>query len=457
MKRAFAFAAAAALASGSCVVGAPPGFSKGDAWKFPLVGSLENSALVTPVWVNDKGPYLFLIDPDSPGSSLDEGIVAEVKPYTKMDANRYDDEQDTTHPMRLAEISKIRIGAELTVEHHDFWVVPQDVFNVDGRKIRGVIGHDMISDSMAFGFDRDAGFAYLATKKGFAPPPGAQELDFRTLTSHLAVNLQPVGRHLVTAKVNGKDQLLHIDLGASPSQLREAKWGDLGLQTVPAKTFLVDEVGTLRTADHAAVAQSVVLGPITGSGVKLAPYDDRRWEREDIDGTLGLSFFAKTNLWVDLDKNKLYLSARSSDVSTGAKERITRWGSAQLSGCPHLGCLDVSMLEPEAPTPPPAGGSDLGAAARPVPASASGIVHMERDPQARDMDIELTLEAVDKAGVPLPLPLLVASFPAGADTMTTQLDAAYGDATLKVVDASPFPRQCPTQGKACLYTLGTAE
>src|SRR5207237_10159201 len=124
-----------------------------------------------------------------------------------------------------------------------------------------------------------------------------------------------------------------------------------------------------------------------------------------------------------------------------------------------------TMLQPEAspaPSPPAAGGSSdlpggaLGGNAGAVPthANTGGIVHLQRDPAGKDVNIEVVLEAVSKDGKPLGLPLMVANFPEGADTMTTQLDPQYGDATMRVVDASPFVRACPTAGHACIYTLG---
>ena len=46
---------AVALAAGACVSGAPPGFSGGDSWAFPLVGPLEGGLLITPVF-EDREP-----------------------------------------------------------------------------------------------------------------------------------------------------------------------------------------------------------------------------------------------------------------------------------------------------------------------------------------------------------------------------------------------------------------
>ena len=432
---------------GSCN-GAPPGFSSGESWSFPLVGPLEDGQLVTPVFFGDKGPYLFAIDPDAPGSTLDEGIVSEIKPYS-MQAGRFDDEQDTTHVMHVAEILQVRIN-NLTVTNHNFWVVPIGTFDIAGRRIRGVIGHDIIADSLIFGFDRDKGTAFLATRKGFVPPPDAAVTSYRILTSHLDgqnYNL-PVGRRMVDANVNGKSVQMHVDLGAVRSQLRDDEFGAAKLTKVPLKDELVDEIGTRRTVDHGGVADTVSLGGLTARALVFVPFDDRRWEHEDIDGTLGLGFFHDLDVTIDLDKQKLYTTVRPLDVAAGTKARIDRWGSQQLSSCTHPGCFDMSMLPAQDPSQTAPGETTAGQQPH------GPLAHFQRDSQAAGLNIEVTLMAVGKDGKAMSLPLMVAEFPAGSDTMTTELDGAYADATLVIVDATPFVRACPEQGKPCLYNLG---
>jgi hypothetical protein len=429
--------------------GAPPGFSSGESWSLPLVGPLENGVLITPVFMDDKGPYLFAIDPDAPQSTVDEGVVSEIKPYGFL-SQRYDDEQDTSHVMHVAEVTQLRVG-NLTVTHHDYWVQPIGTFDIAGRHIRGVIGHDIIADSLIFGFDRDKGVAFLATRKGFVPPAGAAVTGYRILTSHLGgpnIEMQPSGRRLVDANVNGKSAQMHIDLGAVRNQLRDNQFGAAKLTRVPLKDDLVDEIGVRRTVDHGGVADTVQVGGLTGRAQVFVPYDDRRWEVEDIDGTLGLGFFNDFAVTMDLDQQKLYTMVRPVDLAGGTKERIDRWSSQQLSSCTHPGCFDISMLPAEAPSQAAPG--ETTTAQQPH----GPLAHFQRDPQAKDLNIEVTLMAVGKDGKALSLPLMVASFPAGEDTMTAELDPAIGDATLVVIDASPFTRDCPEKGKPCLYNLG---
>src|SRR5947207_15264324 len=94
---------------GACAHGAPPSFPAGDAWTFPLVGPLEGGQLVVPVYVQDTGPYLMVIDPDSPTSVIDDEIVkqlgAPTAPFGKLI-----DEADLMRRTYGAEIQSLRIG-----------------------------------------------------------------------------------------------------------------------------------------------------------------------------------------------------------------------------------------------------------------------------------------------------------------------------------------------------------
>jgi hypothetical protein len=424
--------AVALLVACACVPGAPPGFSHGESWTFPLVGTLENGQLFAPVFIDDKGPYLFLLDPDSPLSTIDTGILSDVQPYSSI-APRYDDEQDTRHVQHVADIAKIRVG-ELTVENRGVWVQPIGTFDVGGRHVRGVLGHDVIADSLVFGFDRDTATAFLATHQGFTPVPGATEIGYRILTSHLPDAL-PVGRRLVTATIGGRSWNLHVDLGGVQNQLREPRWGDAGLAPAPAKDVLIDEIGIKRQVDHGAIAADVALGPLHRRDVKFVPYDDRRWEREDIDGVLGLSFLLPYRVVMDLDRHQLYLTPRAGDLAADVRARLDRWGSRALSSCPHPGCLAIATIPSE-------------------DAASGALIRLDRDPQAQELDLELTLELVGKDGAPLGKPLMVVELARGAADTTARLDPSLGpDATLRVVDASPFVRACPNPARACLYTI----
>src|SRR5262249_39160739 len=127
-------------------------------------------------------------------------------------------------------------------------------FDTDRRRIYGVIGRDVIADSLVFGFDRDRGIAWLQTQEAFHPPTGAHTLDyFKGTRSYGAL---PV-RRLVQASVNGETYDLHLDLGDVPSQLRQQHWSDAKLRPVGWNMMLVDEVGSRRLITTDAIADQV--------------------------------------------------------------------------------------------------------------------------------------------------------------------------------------------------------
>ena len=149
-----------ALGSTSCVVGAPPGFGDGDVWTLPLVAPLEDDVLLTPVSINDKGPYLFLIAPDSNVSTHDSALVSELDLYSAYGPEETT-EADNRVPTFYAEVPKMEAG-NLVVRSHKWRVHKVGTYWVGGRRVRGVLGRDIIADSLIFAVDRDAGIAQLA-------------------------------------------------------------------------------------------------------------------------------------------------------------------------------------------------------------------------------------------------------------------------------------------------------
>src|SRR5580765_904840 len=85
-----------ALVVSGCAIGAPPGFSEGDSWTFALVEPLAEGRLLTPVYVEGRGPYLFAIDPDAPITVADPEVVAGGSLRAHMGPRRID-QADVTH------------------------------------------------------------------------------------------------------------------------------------------------------------------------------------------------------------------------------------------------------------------------------------------------------------------------------------------------------------------------
>jgi hypothetical protein len=409
-----------------CTLGPPPGFSEGQSWSFPLVGPLENGTLVVPVEIQDHGPYLFVIDPDAPVSSIDNALGSELQLYSEL-AGELADESDRLRQVRRAEVMRLKIGT-LTVRNRSLLVMPVGTFNSAGRQIRGVIGRDILADSLVFGFDRDLGMGYLATQKGFSPPPGATRVGYSILKRG-----DGLYRKLVDAQVNGKPAKLHVDLGEVASQIWEKRWGRYGLEPQPVKRTLIDELGTAREVDAAAHA-GVRIADIETRNVMFVPYGDQRRRDVELDGTIGLGFFTGYSVWNNFDDHTITMvPRRTDDVS---RERMARWSWPVLDRCADPGCTRTEVIEEPiepgstAPTSPP-------------------LLVIERDAATLDVALEVMLEP--RGGLDR-LPRLVVAFPKGAQRLTRPLDASYRGVTFEVVDISPYPRAC-RDDKPCVYAL----
>lgn len=420
--------AAALLVLTACTSGAPPGFSggaAGDRWTLPLVGPLEDGLLITAVTINTHGPYLFAIDPDAPMSIVDASVVKAADLRTFEGPKRLD-ESDTQQVRIYAELVGLEIGS-LIVERRDAVIVRSGAFDAAGRRIAGVLGRDVLADSLAWGFDRDHGLVYLTTQKAFKPPPDAATIVYAELDSRiLNAKVVPPPRRLVDATVNGEQVVLHVDLGAPASQLRDDLWEQAKLQPREVRTVVVDEVGQGRLVTKASEPAQVEMGGVTSDRVAFIPYGDKRWPSEELAGTLGLGFFARHDVWQSWHTKQYFVVPRQ-DVP--AKTRIDRWDSAVLSRCPNVGCVTVRVIDPLAGKQIEEGKQHPGL-----------VMSVTRDEIAGGMDLEVTLEAAGQAT----LPRLLVNMPGHVDKLLYQLPATFLGTTLTVVDASPFPRDCPT-------------
>jgi hypothetical protein len=427
-------ALAVGLAAGACTSGAPPGFSggTGDRWSFALVGPLEGGLLITPVMINTDGPFLFVIDPDAQISIVDAELVklAGLRPVSGPERL---DETDTQRPRAYAEVLGLEIGS-LIVERRDVMVAPRHAYDAGGRRIHGVLGRDVIADSLAFGFDRDRGLVHLVADGALRPPAGAAEIPYSILESRiLNAKVPPGPRRLVRATIGGEAFALHLDLGSVPGQLREGLWDRAKLTARELRATVVDEAATPRAVTKGSEVAPVTVGPVTAPAAFL-PYADKRWDEQDLAGTLGLGFFVDHTVWVSWHRRALYLIPRKPiDVAT----RIARWESAVLAKCKEAGCVSFRVVDPLGGKPPPEG--------KPHPGLVLSITREER---AGGMSLEVVLEA---QGEPR-LPSLIVNLPPHVDRLIHQLKPEFLGRTLAVVDASPHPRVCPG-GDGCVDQL----
>ena len=407
----------AAVVISGCALGPPPGFSQGSTWTFPLVDPLADGRLVTVLTVEGRGPYLVAIDPDAPYTMLDGNIIADGH-FPAKSGPREIDESDTSHPTFTAVVTNLRVG-DLWISQRNVLVAKHLAFAGDGRPIAGVLGRDIIADSLVFGFDRDRGIAWLQTEDTYKAPPDAIEMSYFKGTRDRA---DLVTRRLVTAEIDGKKLDLHLDLGAEQSQLRRQHWPEAQLEVVPKTTQLVDEFGGRRTADVVGVAAKVIAGNVTRERIGFVPYEDRRWDFGQLEGTLGLDFFEPYAVAADWHHERYYLTDRKAGPETRA-DRFARWGDAIPAPCRANGCAAVTIESVD----------------------GTVVARAVRDPAAAGKPLELLVRAVAESGAPLPR--LYVNFPADVDRIEVGADARYVNAKLEAIDGSPYPFEC---AKGCI-------
>jgi aspartyl protease len=424
---ALAVAAVAALAGCPKTGGGPSGITgvNRDRWTFPLVAPLENGLLVTPVTINDHGPYLFALDPDAKTSVIDVQVVHDGK-LLVTNGPPVVDESGTPQPVKYATITSVEIGSVI-VESRTVLVVRSGAFDSGARRISGVLGRDIIDDALLFGFDRDRGMAFLYERKGWQPPPGAQAIPFElapavpTPTSTL-----PIPRRLVKATINGEQFTLHLDFGAIASALRQPLWERAKLVSREVDVAGIDEVGVPHPWHQASEPATAAIGATQNDRVVFVPYDDKRVP-EGVDGTLALNFFANNDVWIDWQMHTIYLSKRDA---VPLDQKLGRWDTGPLGGkCEHPGCVAVRLVDPLGGKPVEEGKQHPGV-----------VLSVQRDERAGGMDLEILLEPKDKPD----LPRLIVNLPPNADRLIDHLGPEFLGVELVVIDASPYPRVCPT-------------
>jgi hypothetical protein len=421
------FLLALAIAAGSCVVGAPPGFSSGTRWTFPLVDPLDDGLLVTTVFVKGKGPYLFAIDPEANVSIIDERVAIDAGLTIDRGYNTRLYGEDGERRVRFnAEVRDIRIG-NLAIESRRAIVVPHETLAATGRDIRGVLGRNVIADSLVFGFDRDRGVAWLETGASFKPPAGAVRIDYNP--TRVDGNRSEIP--LAHAVVGGRDTVVELMLGSAISRLRPALGDALGVGPATRTVIELDATGARRTLGVSATPVKVLLGGAANDHVAVAPYIDRSELPSGamfFAGSLAQNFFSPFTVYADWNNHAFYLEPRDRSPQTAV--RLGRW--ADLARCAHLGCVTATIAAPQA-----AASTDAGFA----PAAAPSMLHVTRDLGA-NMPLEVRLRAAGHAE----LPDLVVELPPDVHDVLAPISAELASAGYEVVDASPFASRCPKAG-----------
>jgi hypothetical protein len=454
-------ALAIAIVGSSCSVGAPPGFSGGTRWTFPLINPLDDGLLVTPVYVKGQGPFLFAIDPEANVTLIDERVAIAAHLVTDRGYTTRLWGEDGKPRIRFnAELRDVQVG-ELYVEQRRAVVVPHETLSASGRPIMGVLGRNIIADSLVFGFDRDRGVAWLQVASTFTPPPGAKRIDYdvtstytpmatplplRTLnaldstpgaivsSSRAGITDNKAELSFVHAKIDGHDRVLGVQLGSAITRLRAAA-------AAPAKTAIeYDATGARRTLGVSGSVQAEAAGAVNDH-VAVARYVDRAELPSNarfFDGTLGLDFFAPFDVDADWPTHTFYVVPR--DPAPQLALRLGRWPS--LARCAHPGCVTATVAAPSVPaaSAPPSDAEGFAPTAAPRESAAPSVfvLHVTRDPDAA-MPLEVRLRARGRSDAPD----LIVELPAGVrDVLAPLHDAAQYD----VIDASPFAATCPNDG-----------
>jgi len=403
---------------GGCSIGAPPGFSEGSAWTFPLVDPLADGRLVTPVMIDGKGPFLFAIDLNTRVTIVDSEVFHQLGITPAPQQSRLVDQLDHSHATWAMTLPNLRIG-DLTISLVNALTWNNHLFDADGRRIYGVFGRDVIADSLVFGVDRDRGVAWLKTQQAFTAPTDARVLEYHKGAMQIGFGRHPasveVVNELVSTKIDAKSYQLAFDFGRVDSELRPNHWAEASLVPAAKHGVVIDELGSARETDHVGIARHVEIQGVERDQLGFVTYEDRRGlDDGELEGTLGLSFFEPFAFIADWDHEKIYLKPRV-DSAEAKQIRMSRWGA--LLPCGSTGCAAVQVSGDTAPQ-----------------------LQVTRDPSAGQAPLELVVAATAANGDKLPT--LTISLPAGVGDLATPLDARYAGAKLDVIDASPFPRAC---------------
>ncbi len=433
MIRGAAVAAVAAVAA--CHTQATPsGFSgtPDNRWTMPLVGAFEDGLLVTPVTIGTMGPYLFELDPDAQVSAVDAQVVKEVLPHV-IKGPPLVGEAGTPERRRYVDLVGLEIGS-LIIERRQAIVVRTGTFDTAGRRIHGVLGSDVLDPHLVLEIDRERGMATLVEPDRWKPPAGAISIPYRRLAKPSLPGIPP--RRVVSATIGGEPFDVHIDLGVTASRLRAGLWDRAKLTARPIQGGLFDEIGTPHRFDKASEPTAVSVGAASSPRVAFVPFDDARWTEQELAGSLGLGFFAPYTLWLDRPRSTLYLAPRGHQPLSA---RIGRWDTGALDKCTNPGCVTMRLIDPLNGKPWTQVNPD--GTPRPRPGV---ILSVTREERAGGMPLEVVLSA-DRPE----LPLIIVNMTPVADRIIDQLPPAFAGVRLEVIDASPYPRPCPTT-KGCV-------
>ena len=389
------------LCLAGCALGKPLAFSDGTRWSFPVMSIGDRDDLVTPVYIGDKGPYLFIVVPGR-SSAIDTARAEELDLFTSIRQQRLLDSSDTTSnaQVRMAQVPEMSVG-DLRLRSLDLPMFPQRG-TFKGYPVRGVIGSEVLDDTIAWTIDRDRQMVYLAVQDTFVAPA--------TGKAPISVRNELI---LADVRINDRDMEMRVVFDSGNTVLYP--WAIQEAQLEP--------VGTTRYR-----ARSFVLGERDIGPLDVLEFEDKRVQPHTLDGVIGGEQLSAYRVTVNLHAGFIWLEERIDDLATTA-DRVTRWGT----GCASADCVSASVTSE----------------------TEGAMVELTRSGAGIDSAVDMVMAAYDESGNPAPLPRLLAVFPAGVTTIRVR--AGFADrflgTQLRVVDATPFPPKCPMPDQGCLLPL----
>ncbi len=395
-----------AIGLAACAAGVPPGFSDGTSWTIPVVGGLDDGPLVAPVFINDEGPFLFVLNPRA-ASTIDPELARNLDIWvdrTDQKIVSFDD-KITHEKLDIADILKVRVGT-LTVVKTKFLALPARA-RYHGQRVWGTIGKEIFAESLIWTIDRDRQQVHVATQGHQPVPDGATKVTAKRLRAN---------RLFVDVRLDGKTKAyVFVD----PCRYGSGVWPKVAARA-----------GLDRRGGHWVAA--VTLAGLEVADVPIYAYEDKRVRTRDWDGMLGMEFFAKYHVIINWHEHVVWLTPRAPSLRDGARMRIERWGPS-VATCDTLGCVSGTLTTDGDRT----------------------TLAFERDAAITDAAMEAVFEAVDADGRALRLRRIIVSFPRGARTAAIRgavLNQYAHAAGLSLVDVTPFAPPCDTpRRQGCVY------
>jgi len=352
------------------------------------------------------GRWVFpLVDPLSNGRLLTTVSIAGHGPYLfAIDPSTWDSYLDSdlieqtgvwccngSRHAPTVEVPKVRIG-DLTIDMVHMAVVPANALDDDGRRVCGALGRSIVGRSLIFGFDRERGVAWLITQHEFHPLVGESRHGWKSVS------------------VNGVELNIVPDLGRSVSTLDPEVWDEAKLvKENGVRSFISNRAQRTKVG---MLGRGMVTAVDLTRQVRFAPVSYMK----DHPGSIGLDFFEPFSIEIDWSHEDVYIATRA-DLDSTRNVRLGRWGRL-VPGCISHGCMRFLVNR----------------------------TTLEVVPESIEADLEVVVRAT-KLGAKLAD--LEFNFAKGSASFRTELPPEYQGALLEVIDASPFPRKCPS-GKACV-------